>query len=540
MARLGRLHRPAAKTNQAPLLPAVRQRGDEFASMSATTTESPSAQLTPLRRYLILFAVILATTLYGTTILVVSTILPQMRGSFSATADEISWVMTFNILATAIMTPMSGWLANRFGTRTVMVWSLAGFTLATLMCSLATSLEAIVFWRIMQGAFGAPSTPLAQSIIMETFRRSEHGFVLGLFGFGVVVGPIIGPTFGGYMAELYTWRWSFYTIVPVGVIATLILRAVLLPDRAEDRKRIRLDWTGFLALSIAIGAMQLVLSRGQRLDWYESTEIVVETFVGVVAFWIFATHSLTAKQPFLNPRHLLNRNYVLGLILVTIYGMLNFTPMVLLPPLLREHAGFPDTVVGVIIAARGMGGMIGFLVAGYTSRFDPRFSITIGYGMLFVAGIWLMAVDLNVTVLSLFLNAFLQGLAIGAIWVPLSVSTFANVKSEDMAETTAVFHLLRNLGSSFFISICVAEIVRSTTANYSRMVEMITPFNKILTLPEVIGRWDVDSTTGLARLGQEITRQSAMIGYLNAFGLFTAACAATLPLILLLQRRSAG
>lgn len=505
--------------------------------MASTTTATAGAQLTPLRRYLILFSVILATTLYGTTILVVSTILPQMRGSFSATADEIAWVMTFNILATAIVTPMSGWLAARFGTKTVMVWSVAGFTVATLMCGLAQGLESIVFWRIMQGAFGAPSTPLAQSIIMATFPRKQHGLVLGIFGFGVVIGPVIGPTFGGYMAELYTWRWSFYILFPVGVLAVLGLRMFLVPDDPEERRDARLDWTGFLALSIAIGATQLVLSRGQRLDWFESTEIIVETFIAVVAFWVFAAHSLTAKAPFLNPKHLLNRNYLLGLILVTIYGMLNFTPMVLLPPLLREHAGFPDTVVGVIIAARGMGGMIGFLAAGFASKFDPRISMSIGFGMLFIAGVWLMAVDLNVTVLSLFMNAFLQGLAIGAIWVPLTVSTFQDIEQKDMAETTAVFHLLRNLGSSFFISICVAEIVRSTTTNYSRMIEMITPFNKMLTLPEVIGRWDVDSATGLARLGQEITRQSAMIGYLNAFGLFTAACASTLPLILLLRRR---
>lgn len=502
------------------------------------STATAAEQLTPLRRYLILSSVILATTLYGTTILVVSTILPQMRGSFSATADEISWVMTFNILATAIVTPMSGWLSARFGLRRVMVFSLAGFTVSTLMCGLATSLEGIVFWRIMQGAFGAPSTPLSQSIIMDTFPRHQHGFVLGLFGFGVVIGPIIGPTLGGYLADLYTWRYSFYFIFPVGVLATIILQFVLLPDNKDEERQARLDWTGFLALSVAIGAMQLILSRGQRLDWFESSEIIIETFIAVVAFWIFAAHSLTAKQPFLNPKHLVNRNYVLGLVLVTIYGMLNFTPMVLLPPLLREHAGFPDTVVGVIIAARGMGGMIGFLVAGFASRFDPRISMTMGFGMLFTAGLWLMAVDLNVTVLSLFLNAFLQGLAIGAIWVPLTVSTFSNVENKDMAETTAVFHLLRNLGSSFFISICVAEIVRSTSTNYSRMVEMVTPFNKILTLPEVIGRWDLNSSTGLARLGAEITRQSAMIGYLNAFGLFTAACAATLPLILLMRRRT--
>ena len=503
----------------------------------ATTMDSPDARrpTTPLRRGLILFVVILATTLYGTTILVASTILPQMRGSFAATADEISWVMTFNILATAIVTPMCGWLNDRFGTRTVMVWSLGGFTAATFMCGYATTLEGIVFWRIVQGAFGAPSSPLAQSIILSTFPRHQHGMVLGIFGFGVVIGPIIGPTLGGMMAEIKTWRWAFYILVPVGIAATVGLRLFLLPDDAQ-RERRKLDWTGFFALSIALGAMQLVLSRGQRLDWFQSTEIIVETFVGVVAFWIFAAHSLTTEKPFLNPRHLLNRNYTIGLLVVTIYGMVNFTPMVLLPPLLRDHTGMPDTMIGIIIASRGAGGTIGFLAAGLASRFDPRISLAAGFAMLLVAGIWLMAADLNVTVLSLVANSFLQGLAIGAVWVPLTVLTFSNVEQRHMAETTAVYHLVRNLGSSFFISVCVAEIVRSTTENYARMAEMISPFNRMATLPEVLGAWDPSTVAGLARLGQEINRQSAMIGYLNAFGMYTAACALTIPLILLMRR----
>jgi len=489
------------------------------------------------RRILILLSVILATTLYGTTILVVSTILPQMRGSFSATNDEISWVMTYNILATAIITPMTGWLAARFGRRRVIVFSLAGFTLATLMCGAAQTLEGIVLWRVLQGAFGAPSTPIAQAIIMDTFPRSQQGMVIGIFGFGVVIGPVIGPMLGGYMAEAYTWRWAFYSLFPIGIIGVIGLQLFLLPDKKEDNPP-HLDWTGFIALSVALGAAQLILSRGQRLDWFESGEILIEAFIAIMAFWIFATHCLTAKQPFLNPRLLLNRNYTIGLVLVTIYGMVNFTPMVLLPPLLREHAGFPDFLVGLVIAGRGVGGMIGFLAAGFASRIDPRLSMSAGFGLLAVAGVWLMNVDLNVTVLSLFANAFLQGLAIGAIWVPLTVVAFGTVASEDMAESTSIFHLFRNLGTSFFISVLVAEIVRSTSSNYSRMVEMISPFNKMLTVPGVAGQWDLQTIGGLARLGKEISRQSAMIGYLNAFGMYTVACVITLPLIFLLGSRA--
>jgi DHA2 family multidrug resistance protein len=488
--------------------------------------------LTPFRRAMILVSVVLATTLYSTTILIVSTVLPQMQGSMSATADEVSWVITFNILATAIVTPMTGWLAGRFGVRNVMIWSVFGSTVTTLMCGLAGSLESLVFWRILQGAFGAPSTPLAQSILLDAYPKRQHAMVLGLFGFGVVIGPVIGPTLGGYMAETYTWRYGFYILFPVGVLAVAALYLVLPPNRTSASRP--LDWTGFLALSVALACTQLVLSRGQRLDWFESLEIRIETLLAIVAYWVFAFHIVTAKQPFLDPRHLLNRNYTIGLLLVTIYGMLNFTPVVLLPPLLKAHANFPESIVGEIIASRGIGGCIGFLIAGYASRIDARLSMMTGFGMLLVAGLWLMTMDLNVRPFTLAANAALQGLAIGAIWVPLTVVTFANVAEEDRPETSAVFHLLRNLGSSFFISICVAEIVRSTGVNYSRMIEGISVFNPSLVLPWVVGAWDHNSLAGLQRISNEITRQSALIAYLNAFGLFTAACALTIPLILLI------
>jgi MFS transporter, DHA2 family, multidrug resistance protein len=493
-----------------------------------TTVATAHPDLTPVRRTMILVMVVLATTLYGTTLLVVSTILPQMQGSFSATADEIAWAMTFNILATAIVTPMSGWLAGRFGTRRVMVWSLAGFTVATFMCGAADSLESLVFWRIMQGAFGAPSTPLTQSILLTVFPREQQTRVMGIFGFGVVLGPIFGPALGGIMAESYNWRWAFYALVPVGMAATIGLQAVLPDDEP-------LDWIGFIALSIALGATQLVLARGQRLDWFDSYEIIIAFIVAVIGYWVFAAHCLTSPRPFLDPRLLLDRNYALGLMLVMIYGMLNFTPMVLLPPLLTGPAGYTDSLVGYVVGARGVGGCIGFLVAGFTGRLDGRINMMVGFVMLLVAGLWLMHIDLNVTYLELALNAGLQGVAIGLIWVPLTTATFSTLPSHQLAEATAVYHLLRNLGSSFFISVCVAEIVRSTGMNYAHLAELLTPFNKVLEMPSVLGRWDTESLKGLASLSKEMTRQATLIAYLNAFGFFTTACAMTLPLVLLMR-----
>ena len=346
----------------------------------------------------------------------------------------------------------------------------------------------------------------------------------------------IGPTLGGLLSELYGWRWAFYMLVPVGFLSFAGLRFTLPQDKPAGRTA--LDWTGFLSLSVTIGCVQLVLSRGQRLDWYESGEIVLETFIAVLAFWVFLAHSLTARQPFLNLRLLLDRNYALGLVLVLIYGMLNFTPMVLLPPLLQQHAGFPDLLIGEIVAARGVGATLGFFLAIFVGRMDPRIGLIGGFALQVFSGLWLMSFDLNVGAAALMANSFVQGIAIGVIWVPLTLVTFSTVGAVNLAEGTAVYHLLRNIGSSFFISICVAEIVRATGANYGRMVELVNPYNKTLALPWVTGGWDFDTVQGLARLSKEINRQAAMLGYINAFGFYTLCSALAIPLILLIGRRA--
>jgi DHA2 family multidrug resistance protein len=506
--------------------------------MTTTATFDPGAAsgLTTAQRVLTLTTVVLASSLYGTALLTTSTILPQMQGAMSATQDEIAWAMTFNILATAVMTPMTGWLAARFGRRETMTWSVLLFTATTFMCGISNSLETLILWRVLQGALGAPVIPLSQTILLDAFPKRQQGFVTSVFGMAVVIGPVIGPTLGGLLSELYSWRWAFYMIVPVGLISFVGLRLTLPKDRPAGRAS--LDWTGFLSLSVAIACVQLVLSRGQRLDWYDSGEIVVETFIAIVAFWIFIAHSLTAQRPFLNLGLLRDRNYSLGLVLVTIYGMLNFTPMVLLPPLLQQHAGFPDMLIGEIIAARGVGATIGFFIAIFVGRMDPRIGLIGGFALQALSGVWLMGMDLNTDTHTLMLNSLVQGIAIGVIWVPLTLATFATTSSANLAEGTAVYHLLRNIGSSFFISICVAEVVRASSANYSRLVELVNPFNRSLLLPWVTGAWDTETVGGLAKLSKEIGRQAAMLGYINAFGLYTLASALAIPLVLLVGGRS--
>jgi DHA2 family multidrug resistance protein len=502
---------------------------------AAITDPGEASGLTTAQRILTLITVVLASSLYGTALLTVSTILPQMQGAMSATQDEIAWAMTFNILATAIVTPMTGWLVARFGEKRVMVWSIGLFTLATTACAMSQSLEALVVWRIIQGGSGAPVVPLSQTIILNTFPRRQHQVVLGLFGMAVAVAPVFGPILGGYLAEAYSWRWAFYMLVPVGIAALIGIQLTLRPDGAPGYKRF--DWTGFIALSIALSAIQLVLARGVRLDWFDSTEIVTECVVAAVALYVFLFHSLTTPTPFLNLRLLTDRNYAIGLVLVTIYGMLNFTPMVLLPPLLQQHVGFSDALVGQVIGARGVGMTIGFMSAGLMSRIDPRIGMAIGFGLQTVAGAWMLTFDLNVTMDVLMLNSAFQGFAVGTVWVPLTMVAFDTLPPQDRAEASSVFHLLRNIGSSFFISLSIAEIVRTTGANYSRMTEMITPFNPALTMPSLTGAWNFDTAAGLAKVANEINRQAAMIGYLNAFTMYAATSALAVVLCLMVRRK---
>jgi DHA2 family multidrug resistance protein len=501
-------------------------------SAAPATFEDPFASVSVARRWWIMVAVVLGSTIYNATVLIASGLQPQMQGAMSATQDEIAWTVTFNILATAVVTPMTGWLVARFGTRRVLVGSTGLFTLGTVGCGLAGSLESLVLWRIVQGGGGAPLVPLGNVLLLNVFPLRQHGLAMSVFGVTNMAGPIIGPVFGGYIAEEYSWRWVFFLTVPV-CLAALVAFQLSVPTE-RNRERIRLDWTGFVALSIALGLAQIVFARGQRLDWFQSHEIVALTAIALMSLYVFIAHSATASRPFLSPRLVNDRNYVLGMFLVTIFGMLNLTPMVLLPQLLQGQAGYPDTLIGYVVSWRGAGAILGFFLSNWIGRWDPRIGMIGGFGTQAISGYWLSTIDLNVTADVLAANGFLQGFAIGIIWVPMTLAAFRTLPNELRPEAMSVFHLMRNIGSSVFISISVAHIISATGANYSRMAEMITPFNRMLELPWVMGSWSIATLPGLAGVAREINRQSALIGYLNAFTLYMIASLVAIPAALLL------
>jgi DHA2 family multidrug resistance protein len=277
------------------------------------------------------------------------------------------------------------------------------------------------------------------------------------------------------------------------------------------------------------------MDRGERLDWFQSPEIIVLTAAMGLSFYIFLVHIFTYAKPFITPGMFLDRNFSVGLLLVFVYGMLNFTPIVLFPSLLQNLKGYPDSIIGQLLAMRGAGLVLGFFIAGRMGRLDPRIGLVIGLGLVGLSGIQLMSYDLNVSAVPLAWTGIIQGIGCGVMWVPLTVITFATLSPQLLAEGASIFHLLRNFGSSIFISISVMVVIRYGKVNYSELVENINPFNEVLNFPAIMGQWSIDSLTGLTVLSREINRQAQMIGYSNAFTLYTVACFAALPLLLLVR-----
>ena len=504
-----------------------------------TMTAEAALTMPASRRFIVLATVSSATMLYAMAITVANVVLPQMRGALSATPDQIAWVITFNLVATAVMTPISGWMSNRFGRRNVMLVGTLGFTIASVLCGLADSLESLVLYRILQGAFGAPLVPVSQTIILDTFPREQHSMATALWGVGVVLGPIIGPTFGGAIAEEYSWRWVFFMIVPFGIL-TLGAISMFITKRPVRPPSPPLDWLGFFALAAALASFQFMFDRGQRNSWFDSPETIVECTIGFLALYIFIVHISSSPRPFINPRLFLNRNYCLGLALAFMFGMLNFVPLVLMPSMLQDLRGYPDSTIGILLAIRGAGNFLSFLLVIPLAKWNAKFTLAFGFVCLGVSGYAISQLDINLTYFDVAWTGALQGMGIGMSWVPLTLIMFSTVRPEFLDDASAIFHMLRNFASSLFISICVAVVIRSIYINSAELGAPLSEFSKMLSWPWVTGALDMDSVQGLAAASNEVKRQAALIGYLNAFRLYAIIAFLPLPLILLAHMPKKG
>jgi DHA2 family multidrug resistance protein len=504
--------------------------------MTAITSEAES--LTIFRQVMLLVSLSLGTLVFGMAMTVVNVILPQIQGSLSATQDQVAWVVTFHIIAVAIATPLTGWISGKLGRRRFMTLSIAGFTFTTVLCGASGSLPELVIWRVAQGVFGAPMFPLVQAILLDVFPRRQHAFVITSWGLVAVWGSVIGAVFGGYVGEAINWRWAFYLIAPIGIVSWFGC-SIFLTEAWRGRAQ-RLDWVGFLSLILAIGAFQLMLDRGLRLDWFESPEIIFEAAVAGLAFYVFIVHSLTSPNPFLNLRLLLNRNFTLGLIFGFLFGTLFITPMVLFPPLLQDLRDFPESTIGMLLSARGLGNWVSFAVVVPLTKFSPRLAVGVGFACHVVAGLGMAHLDMNLTLWDVFWTNFVQGFALGIIYVPVTVIAFSSLSNHDFAEGSAVFHMLRNVGSSIFITISVTLVITSTAASYAGLTEFGTMFNELFRYPGIAGLWNIDNQQSLVSLSGEMYRQGAMVGYINAFYLYTFTALLAFPLLLLVKTGNDG
>ena len=488
----------------------------------------------PIHRGWVTFSTVLATTLQTLDTTIANVALPHMQGSMSATQDQISWVLTSYIVAIAIMTPPTGWLSNRFGRKRLFLTSIAGFTIASMACGAATSLEELVLYRLLQGAFGAALVPLSQSILLDTYPRERHGMAMAMWGMGVMVGPILGPTLGGFLTDNYSWRWVFYINAPVGLLA---LAGTYLSFRESKRDRARpFDWFGFTLLSLAIGGFQMMLDRGELLGWFDSLEIIAEAVVAGLAFYLFVVHIMTAEHPFIEPGLFADRNFVTGLVVMFMVGVLLLATLALLPPFLQHMMDYPVLTTGYILAPRGVGTIIAMLINGkMVGRVDARLLILIGLSITAYSLYEMSGFTLDASGQMIAWTGFLQGLGLGFIFVPLSSLTFATLAPHYRTEGTSMFNLVRNIGSSLGVSIVMYLLATGIQANHAQLVEHATPFNRAFAWPNIVAFWNLKDPAGLAALNAEINRQAATIAYLNDFTFMMWLTVAAMPLILMLR-----
>jgi DHA2 family multidrug resistance protein len=484
---------------------------------------------------MVTLCVILATLMQALDTTIANVALPYMQGSVSASQDQIDWVLTSYIVAAAIMTPPTGFLAGRFGLKRLFLVSVTGFTVASMLCGMAQSLTQIVMFRMLQGAFGAALVPLSQSVLFSVYPKERQGFAMALFGLGVMVGPVLGPVLGGWLTENYSWRYVFYINLPIGILG-LIGMTLYLPDTPR-RQGDKLDWFGFATLSLTIGALQVMLDRGEIKDWFSSGEIIIEAVVAVSAFYLFIVHTFTAEKPFVRPDLFRDRNFAAGVVFVSIVGLTYYSSLALQPPYLQELMNYPVVTAGLVMGPRGIGTMASMLIVGrLVGRVDTR--LLLGFGLALTAWSFYAMTGWtpDISQSSIIGVGVVQGVGLGFLFVPLSAATLSTLPAEQRTEGAGFYNLSRNIGSSVGISVVNALLTRNTQVNHASIASHVTAVNRGFDNPAIAHYWDPMTAAGRAALDSVITVQAQIIAYIDDYKLLMMATLAVLPLLLVFQR----
>jgi DHA2 family multidrug resistance protein len=484
-------------------------------------------------RGMITVAIMLATIMQALDTTIANVALPHMQGSLQASQDQITWVLTSYIVAAAIALPLTGWMCAQWGRRKVFIVSVVGFTAASALCGVATSLGGIVAARLLQGIFGAALVPLSQAVLLDINPPHKVGQAMAVWGAGIMVGPILGPMIGGWLTENLDWRWVFFINLPVGLFALWGLMRYLPESRPRAEK---LDMFGFVALSIAIGMLQMFLDRGELLDWFDSWEIKLEAAAAVVAFAFFAVHTATVRGASFFDRDLLrDRNFITGLFFAFIVGIVLYGTMALLPTFLQTLMGYPVIYTGEVTAPRGVGTMIAMIVVGrLVQRIDVRAIMAAGFACT-AFSLWQMThITLQMDSTLIIVSGFIQGVGIGFTFVPLSAATFATLAPRLRNEGTPIYSLLRNIGGSVGISIVQALLTHNSAQAHAQLAATVAAGNQgLVGLPAGLGP---DTASGLGMINAEVNRQAALIGYIGDFSTMMIVTLVAIPLLLLIRK----
>jgi DHA2 family multidrug resistance protein len=457
--------------------------------------------------------------------------LPHMQGGLQATQDQISWVLTSYIVAMAVCLPLTGIITARIGRQKFMLISMTGFLIASMLCGTAESLSEMVLFRVMQGAFGACLPSLGQVTLIESYPPEKHGQMLSIWGFGAMLGPVIGPTLGGYLTEMLNWRWVFYVNVPICLLS-LIGILIAVPDTPKNRNS-RFDGFGFAMLALALGTFQLMLDRGHSQNWFESTEIIVEATIAALCLYLFVVHILTARDPFLKPVMFRDSNLIAALVLMFLSQCLLVSSSALLPSYLQTLMHMPADLTGYLMMPRGIGSMVGMMLTGrLIGRVANRNLTMVGFAITAFTSWQLSQINLYVDNNTILMIGALQGVGISLSFSPLTAASFATLRPHLRSDGAAFGILTRHLGGSVGVTTLFSQVAHDTQLNHAQLGEHITPFDSGGALPEL---WQWGSTSGAMMLNQELTRQAASVAYLNAFHVLILFSLIAIPICLLLR-----
>ena len=456
--------------------------------------------------------------------------LPYMQGSLSASLDQINWVLTSYIVASAIMTAPIGWVAERFGRKRLFIICAGGFTVASVLCGLAQTIEQMVGFRLLQGAFGAALVPLSQSVLLDSYSAQERGSAMAIWGIGVMLGPIMGPTLGAWLTDNYSWHWVFFINIPIGIFTVLGLMAFM--QETERQRERRFDWFGFLALAIGIGSLQMMLDRGEQLGWFDSSEILLEAAVSAAGFYFFLVHTLTTATPFVRLELFRDRNFSAGCLFMVVIGVVLFGTMALVTPYMQNVLGYPILTAGLLLAARGIGTLIAMIIVGRLLKvIEARYLVLVGLTLATFTLDQMVGFTDQTSARTIIQASVIQGFGLGLVFVPLSTVAFMTLPNQLRTEGTSILTLVRNIGSSIGISMVIAQLTNATIRMHANLTEFVTPFNNAMQAPTVSSILDMSTASGRAIMDGMVTQQAAIIAYANDFKLLMYLTMATIPLV---------